>query len=69
MTPHWIEGLTASIDYYSILIKSAIFTPSNGQILNGCGNGASGQPAFGAGPTPSLCQYLEFRESEFRHRP
>ena len=69
MTPHWIEGLTASIDYYSILIKSAIFTPSNAQVLNGCGNGTAGNPAFGAGATPSLCQYLEFANPGFAIDP
>jgi outer membrane receptor protein involved in Fe transport len=64
-TPHWIDGLSASVDYYSILIKSAIFTPSNGQVLNGCGNGtASGQP-LGQGPLPSLCQFLFFGLPQF----
>ena len=64
-TPTWIEGLSASMDYYSIIIKAAIFTPSNAQIINGCGNGLAGQPALGAGPIPSLCQYLNFGVAAF----
>jgi outer membrane receptor protein involved in Fe transport len=36
MTPHWIEGFSASVDYYSIVIKAAIFTPSNQQVENQC---------------------------------
>ena len=59
-TPSFIPGLSASLDYYSIIIKSAIFTPSNGQVLNGCGNGQPGQPTLGNGPIPQLCQYLGF---------
>jgi outer membrane receptor protein involved in Fe transport len=65
MTPHWVDGLSASVDYYSIVIKDAIFTPSNTQVLNGCGNGTPGQPAFGAGTIPSLCQYEEYGNPGF----
>ena len=66
MTPHWVDGLSASVDYYSIVIKDAIFTPSNTQVLNGCGNGVpGGTGAFGTGQIPSLCQYEEYGNPAF----
>ncbi|HEY1411102.1 MAG TPA: TonB-dependent receptor, partial [Rhodopila sp.] len=39
LTPHWIENLSMSFDWYSITLHGGIFSPSEGQILNGCGVG------------------------------
>lgn len=39
LTPHWFPGLSASFDWYSIVIKGAIFTPTNTQVLNQCAAG------------------------------
>jgi outer membrane receptor protein involved in Fe transport len=54
LTPHWFPGLSASFDWYSIVIKGAIFTPTNTQVLNQCAAGSQafcadlffGNPAF-----------------------
>jgi iron complex outermembrane receptor protein len=36
MTPHWIENLSFSVDFYNIDIHGAIFTPNNTQVLQNC---------------------------------
>jgi len=36
LTPHWVDNLTFSFDFYNILIKQAIFTPTNVQVLANC---------------------------------
>jgi len=38
LTPHWIEGLTLSFDWYSISIHGGIFSYTQGQIFDQCGN-------------------------------
>jgi iron complex outermembrane receptor protein len=40
LTPHWIEGLTLSLDWYSINIKSAIFIASTVQVIQSCAAGS-----------------------------
>ncbi len=37
-TPHWIENLSLSLDWYSISINKGIFTYSANQIFDQCGN-------------------------------
>ncbi len=39
LTPHWIEGLTLSADWYSINIHGAIFATGFQTVLNRCGAG------------------------------
>jgi iron complex outermembrane recepter protein len=36
LTPHWIENLTMSFDWYSITLHQGIFAPSFGQISSQC---------------------------------
>jgi len=36
LTPHWIDGLQLSADWYSIVIKQAIFTPTSAQVVAQC---------------------------------
>ena len=36
LTPHWIDGLTVSADWYSILIKNSIFTANSTVVLAQC---------------------------------
>jgi iron complex outermembrane recepter protein len=43
LTPHWIENLSLSFDWYSISIKKAIYANSQTEILNQC---ALGNKAF-----------------------
>ncbi|HEY4275135.1 MAG TPA: TonB-dependent receptor [Rhizomicrobium sp.] len=50
LTPHWIDGLTVSADWYSILIKGAIFTTSSTQVLAQCN----------ANPSSPYCSQLIF---------
>ncbi|HVW72863.1 MAG TPA: TonB-dependent receptor [Rhizomicrobium sp.] len=50
LTPHWIENLSMSFDWYSITLHGGIFSPSQGQILNGCG----------VGKNPTFCQFVFF---------
>jgi outer membrane receptor protein involved in Fe transport len=38
LTPHWIENLSMSLDWYSITLHGGIFSPSSSQIINGCAN-------------------------------
>jgi len=39
LTPHWVPGLQMSMDWYSIDIKSAIFSANVAQITQACANG------------------------------
>jgi outer membrane receptor protein involved in Fe transport len=50
-----IDGLSASIDYYSMTISGAIASLSSGQILDSC-YGATGNPGFSA--TSPYCQRI-----------
>ncbi len=34
--PHWIPGLSASVDYYNIIVNDVITAPSAQQIINAC---------------------------------
>ena len=43
-TPSWIEGLSLSLDWYSISIHGGIFSYTQGQIFDQCGN--KGNPYF-----------------------
>jgi outer membrane receptor protein involved in Fe transport len=36
LTPHWIENLSMSFDWYSITLHGGIFSPSSGQIFSQC---------------------------------
>ncbi len=36
LTPHWIENLSMSFDWYSITLHGGIFSPSSSQIISGC---------------------------------
>jgi len=38
LTPHWIENLSMSFDWYSITLHNGIFAPSAGQIFDQCAN-------------------------------
>jgi iron complex outermembrane recepter protein len=38
LTPHWIENLSLSFDWYSITLHNGIFSPSAGQIFDQCAN-------------------------------
>jgi iron complex outermembrane receptor protein len=40
LTPHWIDGLTLSLDWYSINIKSAIFIANTLQVIQSCTAGS-----------------------------
>ncbi len=50
LTPHWIDGLSISTDWYSILIKNSIFTASSTVVLAQCA----------ANPASSYCAQLQF---------
>jgi hypothetical protein len=55
LTPHWIEGLTLSMDWYSISIKNAVFAAGAGQVANQCKNGSTAACSgvlFGATAVP-----------------
>jgi len=41
LTPHWIDGLSISADWYSILIKKSIFTTNATQVLALCNANAA----------------------------
>jgi iron complex outermembrane receptor protein len=52
LTPHWIEGLTLSLDWYSISMRQAVYTAGAGQIVQQCFTGskaACGNVLFGKG--------------------
>ena len=36
LTPHWIENLSMSFDWYSITLHGGIFSPSSSQLIAGC---------------------------------
>ncbi len=36
LTPHWIENLSMSFDWYSITLHNGIFSPSSAQIISQC---------------------------------
>ena len=36
LTPHWIENLSLSFDWYSLTLHGGIFSPSQGQISSAC---------------------------------
>lgn len=38
LTPHWIENLSLSFDWYSITLHQGIFSPSANQIFDQCAN-------------------------------
>jgi len=40
LSPHWIEGLSLSMDWYSITIKNAVFAAGAVQVANQCKNGS-----------------------------
>jgi len=50
LTPHWIENLSMSFDWYSISLHGGIFSPSSGQLLTGCA----------IQKNPTLCQFVFF---------
>lgn len=50
LTPHWIENLSMSFDWYSITLHGGIFSPSEGQLLSGCG----------VAHNATLCQFVFF---------
>ena len=37
LTPHWIEGLSLSLDWYSITLHKGIFSFGRQEIIDGCG--------------------------------
>ncbi len=41
LSPHWVPGLQLSADWYSIVIKSAIFTPTSAQVVQQCAAGVA----------------------------
>ena len=51
LTPHWIENLSMSFDWYSITLHGGIFSPSEGQIASQCSNGIK---------LANFCQFLYF---------
>jgi iron complex outermembrane receptor protein len=50
LTPHWIENLSMSFDWYSITLHGGIFAPSAGQIFNECA----------VKKNPLFCQFVFF---------
>jgi hypothetical protein len=50
LTPHWIENLSMSFDWYSITLHGGIFSPSTGLIFNQCANLKN----------PAYCQFVFF---------
>ena len=50
LTPHWIENLTMSFDWYSITLHNGIFAPSLGQIEQQCA----------VNKNPNFCSLLFF---------
>ena len=60
LTPHWIDGLTVSADWYSILIKKAIFTANSTTVLAQCNADPASpycaQLIFQGPPAPGLTQ-------------
>jgi outer membrane receptor protein involved in Fe transport len=50
LTPHWIENLSMSFDWYSITLHGGIFSPSSGQIFSQCA----------ILKDPNFCQFVFF---------
>jgi outer membrane receptor protein involved in Fe transport len=50
LTPHWIENLSMSFDWYSITLHGGIFSPSSGQIFSQCA----------VLKDPNFCKYVFF---------
>jgi iron complex outermembrane recepter protein len=50
LTPHWIENLSMSFDWYSITLHGGIFAPSAGQIFTQCA----------VLKDPNFCQFVFF---------
>ena len=50
LTPHWIENLSMSFDWYSITLHGGIFSPSSSQLIAGCA----------VQKNPNLCQFVLF---------
>src|SRR4051812_5395100 len=50
LTPHWIENLSMSFDWYSITLHGGIFAPSAGQIFTECA----------VKKNPLFCQFVFF---------
>jgi outer membrane receptor protein involved in Fe transport len=50
LTPHWIENLSMSFDWYSITLHGGIFSPSSSQIFNQCA----------VLKNPTFCQFVFF---------
>jgi iron complex outermembrane receptor protein len=51
LTPHWIENLSMSFDWYSITLHNGIFAPSESQIAAQCAGGVK---------LPQFCSLLFF---------
>jgi iron complex outermembrane receptor protein len=51
LTPHWIENLSMSFDWYSITLHNGIFAPTEAQIASQCSNGIK---------VAAFCQLLFF---------
>jgi outer membrane receptor protein involved in Fe transport len=50
LTPHWIENLSMSFDWYSLTLHGGIFSPSSGQIFSQCA----------VLKDPNFCQFVFF---------
>ncbi|HWX89748.1 MAG TPA: TonB-dependent receptor [Rhizomicrobium sp.] len=50
LTPHWIENLSMSFDWYSLSLHGGIFSPSAGQIFSSCA----------VQKNPNFCQFVFF---------
>jgi outer membrane receptor protein involved in Fe transport len=50
LTPHWIENLSLSFDWYSITVHGGIFSPNAGQIFSQCAQNKN----------PLFCQFVFF---------
>jgi len=50
LTPHWIENLSLSFDWYSITVHGGIFSPNSGQIFSQCAQNKN----------PLFCQFVFF---------
>jgi outer membrane receptor protein involved in Fe transport len=50
LTPHWIENLSMSFDWYSITLHGGIFSPASGQIFSQCINLKD----------PNFCKFIFF---------
>jgi outer membrane receptor protein involved in Fe transport len=39
LTPHWLDGVTASVDWYQIHLHGALYKPGSGLVLSRCQSG------------------------------